>query len=256
MKMRNIIAVIALLSAFLSIAQENISNELNLFKNANKAYADENYDLAITGYEQILKSGKHSAEVYYNLGNSYYKKNEVGPAIYNYEKALMLDPKNEEILNNLRFANQMKIDAIEPLPKSGFNARVNEIASSLTIDEWAYTSIALVLVTILFIILYIYSATPAKKRLFFILSLLGIVFSILTILTAFYAKDSMNSERFAIVYIDEFKTRSEPTQSSEPSFMIHEGTKVTILEEFENWYRISLANGSKAWLPADTVREL
>ena len=254
--MRSILSVFMLLAVVFSTAQDAVSNELNVFKNANKAYADENYDVAIAGYEQILKTAKHSAEVYYNLGNAYYKKNEVGPAIYNFEKALMLDPKNEEIQNNLRFANQMKIDAIEPLPKSGFNTKIDEIAASFTVDEWAYTSIALVLVTILLIILYIYSATPAKKRLFFILSFLGVVLSVLTILTAFYAKDSMNSERYAIVYIDEFKTRSEPTQSSEASFVIHEGTKVEILEEFEDWFRISLANGSKAWLPADTVREL
>lgn len=250
-----IVLLVLFLGAF-SNAQESESNELNTFKNANKAYADENYEVAIAGYNQILKSGQHSAEVYFNLGNVYYKKNEVGPAIYNYEKALQLDPENEDVLNNLRFANQMKIDSIDALPENSFGSSVDNFASSLTVDEWAYTSIVLVLITILLMILYIYAGTSGKKRLFFILTFFGIVFSVLSIVMAFYAKDHLDSEQFAIVYVEEFKTRSEPKQSSEASFLVHEGTKVEILDEFEDWYQITLANGSKAWIPKDAVREL
>jgi len=250
-----LLGLVLLLSGMLA-AQDAVSNEQNIFKNANKAYADENYDVAISGYNQILKSSKHSAEVYFNLANAHYKKNEIAPAIYNYEKALLLDPENEEVLNNLRFANQMKIDSIDALPESSFGNTVDGIAKAMTIDEWAYVSIVCVLITILLIILYIYAGTPGKKRLFFILSFFGIVFSLLSITVAFYAKDHLNSEQYAIVYVDEFKSRSEPTKNSEVSFTVHEGTKVEVLEEFEDWYKVMLANGSKAWMPKNTVREL
>ena len=256
MKMRLLILGLGLFLSGNIYAQEVVSNEMNTFKNANKAYADENYDVAIAGYNQILKSSKHSAEVYFNLGNAHYKKNQVGPAIYNYEKALQLDPKNEDVLNNLRFANQMKIDSIESLPENSFGNSIDNIAASMSIDEWAYTSIVLVLINILLIILYIYAGTSGKKRLFFILSFVGIVFSIMVIIMSFYAKDYLNNERYAIVYVDEFKSRSEPKQNSDVSFTVHEGTKVEILQEFDDWYEVVLANGSKAWMPKDTLQEL
>jgi SH3-like domain-containing protein len=114
----------------------------------------------------------------------------------------------------------------------------------------------IVLITILLSILFLYAGTSGKKRLFFILMFIGILFSVATIAAAFYAKNDLNREQFAIVYIEEFKTRSEPKKSAEVSFIIHEGTKVQILQEFEDWYEIKLSNGSKAWIPTDAVKKL
>lgn len=254
--MKYLILSVFLLVSLLGFAQGENDQATNLFKNANKSYAAENFQLAIVGYNEILKTGKQSLELYFNLGNAHYKLNEVGPAIYNYEKALQLDPENEDVLNNLKFANQMKIDAVDPLPENAIGSRVDDLVGSLSVDNWAYTSIALVLLTILLAILYLYAATPAKKRLFFILTAIGIILSILSICAAFYAKDRINNEQFAIVFEEEFKTRTEPKLNAEVSFVIHEGTKVQILSEFESWYEIKLANGSKAWLPVDTVKKL
>ncbi len=254
--MKSIILSFFLFVSMLGFAQGENDQASNLFKNANKSYSEENYELAIVGYNEILKTGKHSVEVYFNLGNAHYKMNEVGPAIYNFEKALQLDPENEDVLNNLKFANRMKMDDVDSLPENAIGSRVDELVGSLSIDNWAYVSIVLVLITILLSILYIYAGTPGKKRLFFILTIIGIIFSVLSICAAFYAKDRINSEQFAIVFDEEFKTRTEPKLSSEASFTIHEGTKVQILSEFEDWYEVRLANGSKAWMLKDTVKKL
>jgi tetratricopeptide (TPR) repeat protein len=241
---------------FYGVAQDANDNTRVAFEQANKAYTASNYDIAIIAYNEILKQGKHSPEVYFNLANAYYKKNQVGPAIYNYEKALMLDPDNKEVQNNLRFANQMKIDAIEALPENKVNATVNDIISSLDVDEWAYVSIVCVLFTILCYILFVYAATSGKKRLFFILTFLGLLVTAASIAAAFYAKNDLNDEQFGIVYEAEFKTRSEPKNTSEISFIIHEGTKVEVIQEFENWSEIKLANGSIAWMPSDMIKKL
>ncbi|WP_438961107.1 tetratricopeptide repeat protein [Nonlabens sp.] len=226
------------------------------FDKANQAYTSENYQLAIKSYEQVLKTDFHSVESYFNLGNAHYKLNQVGPAIYNYEKALMLDPENEDVLNNLQFAKQMRIDAVEAMPENELESQASSIASVLTIDEWAYASIMFLIVTVLLFILYHYSQTAGKKRLFFILMLLFALSTVITIMIGFYAQNNLNNEQYAIVYAAEFTARDEPKLKGNASFVIHEGTKVEVLEEFNDWARIALENGSKAWVTLDTLKKL
>ena len=109
---------IILLVLTLSFGLQAAAQENPLFSKATEAYNKGRYDEAISYYEQILESGSHSAAVYFNLGNSYYKKNEIAPSIYYYEKALLLEPGDPETLNNLRFAQNMTLDAITPLPQT------------------------------------------------------------------------------------------------------------------------------------------
>jgi tetratricopeptide (TPR) repeat protein len=252
--MKKALHIVCLLFVFISNAQDSF--ELAAFAKANQAYTAENYDLAIAGYEQILKTGQHSAEVYFNLGNAYYKINAVGPAIYNYEKSLQLDSESIDVINNLKFANQMKIDAIEATNTQSLESDLSSFVTSLSVDEWAYFSMVILLFTILVAILYFYAQTAGKKRLFFILTFLGILFSAISIAAAFYVKDSLNDQQYAIVYTAEFTTREEPKENSAPSFTLHEGTKVEVLEEFNEWSLVLLSNGSKAWMPLDKIKKL
>jgi tetratricopeptide (TPR) repeat protein len=253
--MKKVFTILVMLLVCFGNAQESFEDAA--FAKANEAYTSENYDLAIAGYEQILKTGKHSAEVYFNLGNAYYKINAVGPAIYNYEKALQLDPENTDVENNLKFANQMKIDAIEDTQVEGLvSSNLDAFVASLSVDEWAYFSIVLVLFTILMAIFYFYALTAGKKRLFFILTFLGLIIAILSIVAAFYAKNSLNNEQYAIVYTEEIATREEPKEKAVASFILHEGTKVEVLEEFNDWALVLIANGSKAWMPLEKIKKL
>ncbi len=252
--MKKVFNILAVLFVCFCSAQESF--EAAAFAKANQAYTSENYDLAIAGYEQILKTGKHSAEVYFNLGNAYYKINAIGPAIYNFEKALLLDPENADVLNNLKFANQMKIDAIESTEAVSLESNLVSFINKLSVDEWAYFSIVIVLFTILMVILYFYAQTAGKKRLFFVLSILGVLMAIASIASAFYAKNSVNDQQFAIVFTEEFTTREEPKENATASFTLHEGTKVEVTEEFNNWALIQLANGNKAWIPLDKIKKL
>ncbi|MBT8264093.1 MAG: tetratricopeptide repeat protein, partial [Muriicola sp.] len=109
--MKKWITILSIFISFLTSAQNNA-----LFENATTAYNKGNYEAAIQNYLEILENGEHSAILYYNLGNAYYKLNKIGPSIYYYEKALLLDPNDTEIKQNLAFAQNMTIDAIEPLP--------------------------------------------------------------------------------------------------------------------------------------------
>jgi len=249
--------LISLLFLFITLqihAQEDVAR--SAFNKANQAYTAGNYEMAIDSYKQVLKTDMRSPETYFNLGNSYYKLNQVGPAIYNYEKALLLDPDNTDILNNLQFAKQMRIDAVEALPENEIESQVTSIAKSLSIDEWAYLSVILMIIAVLLFVLYYYSNTARKKRLFFLLMLLFAISTVISIVIGFYAQNNLNDKQYAIVYVTEFTTREEPKTNSTASFVIHEGTKVEVLEEFNSWARISLENGSKAWVTLETIKKL
>lgn len=244
-----IIAGISLLGS----AQEGLNIA---FAKANKAYTAEKYEIAIAGYNQILKAQVHSAELYFNLANAHYKLNHIAPAIYNYEKALQLDPANVDIKTNLGYANQMKLDAIEELPKQGFKVWFNETIKGYSTDSWAYLSLVAALFTVLLFILYFYAIAGSKKRLFFILSLFALVLTLCFIYSAFTSLNLSKTERFAIIFDTEVVTRTEPRAQAESLFTLHEGTKVAIVETFENWVRVELANGSKAWVPLQVLKEL
>ena len=108
------------------------------FKQANELYNSGYYKEAIGQYDSILASGQHSAELYFNLANCYYKLNEVGPSIFYYEKALQLAPDDLDILNNLGYAQKMTIDAIQEVPESGVSKLLNKTLNSLSVDGWAF----------------------------------------------------------------------------------------------------------------------
>ncbi len=226
------------------------------FAKANSFYQNENYQEAIVSYERILQSGKQSAEVYFNLGNAHYKANQVGPAIWNFEKALQLDPGDSDTTNNLKFAQQLRVDDVQPLAVNPVKRFLTDIVNSLSVDNWAYISIMLALVAVLFFLLYHYANNTAKKRLFFTLSMVVLLGMALAIISAAYAQNLRDENIEAIVFTKETVTRAEPKDNAEPSFAIHEGTKVRILEEYKKWARVELANGSQSWMPLTDFKKL
>ena len=133
-----------------------------LYEQVNTQYNEGNYEAAITKYENILDNGKHSAELYFNLGNAHYKLNHIAPSIYYYEKALLLDPNDQELKNNIGFARNMTIDAIETVQEVGFSKFEKNISKSMTFEQWGISAIVLV---VLFMILFLtYSCAYSSMR--------------------------------------------------------------------------------------------
>ena len=130
--------VIFLVCSALFFAQENMQP---VFQEGNNAYNEGDYNKAVHLYEQVLKMGQHSSILYYNLGNGHYRLNNVAESIFYYEKAKQLDPDNEDIIINSAFAQNMTIDAIEPLPISQLTRIEDFFLSLLSIEGWAYTSV-------------------------------------------------------------------------------------------------------------------
>lgn len=227
-----------------------------IFTQANTNFRNGKYEKAISQYEQIEKDGYQSAELYYNLGNAYYKLNKIAPSIYNYEKSLMLNPHYEDAQNNLAFAQRMAIDIIEPMPKTLFQ-RINEtIIYPLSYNTWAWISIIFAFITAGFVIAYYFSFETGIKRLFFILSFVALGLFLLTTSMGIKARHHFVNDQPAIVFASQVSVKSEPGATSEETFILHEGTKVQIVGEEENWYKIKLADGKIGWLMQNKVKPL
>lgn len=231
-------------------------NNASLFEAANKAYNDGNFPEAITQYKAILDTGNHSAAIYYNLGNAYYKSNEIGPSVYYFEKALQLSPKDEDIVNNLAFAKNMTIDAIEPLPKTQFSKFVSSITGMFHYNQWAWIAVICGFLCVISFLLYQFSYQTLKKRIYFLLSFIAFLFILGTVAIAYQQYGKAQADRPAIVFAKETAIKSEPNLRSDEVFVLHEGTKVQVLDTVNNWKKIQLIDGKIGWIIAEDVKEL
>lgn len=227
-----------------------------LFAEGNTLYKDGKYEQAIMRYDSIIAQQKVSSELYYNLGNCYYKLNKVAPAIYHYEKAIQLDPLNEDAANNLVFAKRLTLDRIEELPKTIFQKFNENYLQKLTYNEWAVVCIVLsFLATILFLSFY-FSVTPNKKRLYFVTSMVAFLLLFSSIAITFNQYNFNKSNTYAIIYLEKATVKNAPTFNSDEVFTLHEGTKVKVLDSVDDWKKIKLADGKIGWIEVNSLKVL
>lgn len=249
--MKKWIFILFVFSFSIGIAQNEV-----LFNNASKAYNEGSYLEAIDNYHKILKSGQHSADVYFNLGNAYYKVNKIGPSIYYYEKALLLDPNDAVILNNLSYAQNMTIDAIEPMPQTAMSKMIESVKNILTFDQWAYTAVIFVFLFVLLYLAFYFFQFADKKRIAFIASMMCLLGMVLSILLAFIQYQDFTQTQPAIIFAVETAVKEEPNNRSNTLFDLHEGSKVFVEEELNDWNKIRLADGKNGWIPATDLKML
>lgn len=227
-----------------------------LFEAGKTHYKADEFEQAIANWEAIIKKGQHSKAVYFNLGNAYYKINKVAPSIYNYEKALQLDPTDKEVKNNLAFAQNMRIDVIEPLPKTVFVRAYDNTVGSLNTTSWAWISVALLILGVASFLGYYFSASTRKKRLLFVGSIVLLGLVLFSFASAYFTSIDASKQRIAIVFEEKMEVRDEPKASGSVSYELHAGTKLDIIDQDGDWLRIQLANGKDGWVPATTLKEL
>lgn len=226
------------------------------FEKGNNLYKDGKYELAAEAYESVLKTNKESAELYFNLGNCYYKLQKTAPAIYNYEKALVLDPDNAAALNNIKFAQKRTIDEIKVIPKVGFAKLLRDFTAIYSFDVWAYISVGLSVLFLFFFIGYYFSQTVMTKRIFFIGMFFILIAVLISVAAAFFEKSHFDNERIAIVFAEAAEVKSEPQNGSNSIFTLHEGTKVYVEESLEGWKKIELTDGTEGWIESSAIKEV
>lgn len=249
--MKKLLYILSFLFSFGLFAQNNA-----LFEQANTLYNEGKYGEAIDKYKTILDTKNHSAELYFNLGNAHYKLNNIAPSIYYYEKALQLAPNDEDIKNNLAFAQNMTIDAIDVVPEAGLSKILNNAANTMTFDAWAKVSIGFVFCFVILFLVYYFAYSSLRKRLAFLGSLVSLTMVCITLLFAFHKFNLDKKNKPAIVFAKEILVKNAPNNRSEESFRLHEGTKVQILDTVDDWKKIKLQDGKTGWVSSEDIKAL
>ena len=219
----------------------------------DSAYLNKDYNLAIQIYENILKEGE-AAEIYYNLGNSYYKSNNIGKAILNYERALLLQPGNEDIRANLEIAQAKTIDKITIIPEIFFISWAKTLINCISTDAWAKWGIATFILFLAAISLYLFSNKLKIRKIGFILSIIFILTSVFSNIFASIQKDRLTQRKHAIIVSPSVIVRSTPNENGVSLFVIHEGLKVEIKDNSMNsWKEILLTDGKVGWIPINSI---
>lgn len=230
--------------------------ENTTFVQANKYYNEGKYDNAISIYNQLLEGKKHAPELYFNLGNCYYKKGKLGSAILNYERAKILAPTDKEILDNLIFANAQIADKIEQKPQYFIVKWLRELIQSATSNQWAYLTCGVWFIFFILLFLFVHYRSITMRKVLFPL----LIFTFFTSIFSGYATHSqykkMKYNNQAIVFSSSTTVQSTPSFNGTALFVLHEGAKVKILEKVGTWYNIQLADEREGWIAEKDIQRI
>ena len=216
--MKVLLSIISTFIILCSYAQDSS------FVKGNEAYANADYELALAEYSKVVSSEKMSSALYYNLGNTYFKLNEIGEAVWAYEKALKIDPSNENAQYNLKFVNTKTYDGLDT-SESGIVSWLRINLFSFSINFWAYLSILFAL--ILAVTLYFFFTTKKQKtkNRNLTLSFTSLFLLVLMIVLAYFNKSGIVDRAQAIIITEFVEMRSSPSDTAPSGFKLHEGTK-------------------------------
>jgi tetratricopeptide (TPR) repeat protein len=234
----------------------NFAQNQSLFEEGNTLYNNGKYAEAIEKYKIILETNNHSEALYFNLANAHYKLNHIAPSIYFYEKALQLAPNDQDIKNNLAFAKNMTIDAIEAIPNAGFSKLIKKLTDIMSFDNWAKLAVSSVIIFVIIFLLYYFTYSTFKKRLAFITSNVFLFLAVISLVIAFHKYNVAKKDNPAIIFAQETVIKSEPNNRSQELFRLHEGTKVQILDTVSQWKEIKLADGKTGWIENEDIKQL
>ena len=247
--MKNLLLIMAILLGFRASAQDPETD----FEKANAAYKEEKYSEALNLYKSIRESGYESAELYYNMGNTYFKLGQTAPSILNYERAAQLAPYDEDIQQNLKIANQGVIDRFEAMPKPLVRTAYLGILQLLSPSAWAWTAIVFFGLLAIGLALYLFTAS---RRPGFILGFFGLVLGVISLALAFAHESYLRNHKPAIVMVPSSYVKTAPSSTAEDAFILHEGTKAEVTDYLEGWKKIRLPDGKIVWIEAADITEV
>jgi tetratricopeptide (TPR) repeat protein len=235
-------------------AQQDIAR--THLEKANQLYLSNDFAGARDEYLKIENSGLKSAQLYYNLGNTYYKLGQIPSAILYYERALLLDPRDEDTQFNLNLANQMVVDKINPVKEFFIKSWVKSVASSIRADVWGLMSIIFALI-LCGITVFLYATRGSRFRRTGISAGFALVILLMfSLLLGSVENRRVHHGKQAIVFAPTATAKSSPDTGGTDLFVIHEGLKVKILEKVGEWVRIRIPDGNEAWLPESAVERI
>ena len=239
---------------FILLTNLSFSQHNDVFISANEKYNSLDFVGAIEKYNKLIISGFHSSELYFNLGNAYYKIDSLAQSIYYYEKGLKYFPNDDSLIQNLEYLNNLTIDDIEPLPKDFVSKQLNNFLNYFSLDSWSIITIIIVILSCVLFLLYFFSKSYKTKRTFFAIFILSFTLASFLLFINLKIYNFKSNFEFGIVFEEVVDVNLEPNNKSEILFEIHEGTKIEIIEDFNDWFKVKLSNGQIGWILKNQIK--
>ena len=223
---------------------------------ADNAYAKGMYQKAIEGYTALLKDTP-SSDVYYNLGNAYFRTNNLTRAILNYERALLLSPGDADIRFNLQFANSKLIDKPAPENEMFFVTWYYAVVNSMSVDAWAIFAVIALAASLALCLCYLFGGSVWYRRVGFYGCVVFFFLFLAANLFAYQQKKRLAQRTGAIIIAPKVEVRKTPAGNGNIDFVLHEGTKVNITDDgVKGWYEVSLSDGRTGWLTTRSIEKI
>ena len=223
---------------------------------ADSAYVRGEYQQAITDYEALLKQGG-SAELYYNLGNAYYRTENITKAVLNYERALLLSPGDRDIRFNLQIARSKTIDKIVPESEMFFITWYRALVNLMSVDAWARVALISLTLVIVLLLVYLFASRIWLRKVGFFGGILLLAVFVFSNLFAWQQKQNLLFRKGAIVVSPSVTVKSTPAKNGTDLFVLHEGTKVDITDaSMRGWLGIRIADGKEGWVERKQLEEI
>lgn len=231
-----------------SLGAQNISKAT-----ADSAYVSNDYKLAIEQYESLLEQGG-AADLYYNLGNSYYKTQQLGLAILNYERALKLDPSNGDIIHNLAVADAHTVDKVNQVPQMFLVTWTKSLIYSFSLHFWVFLGVACFVIAIFCVGLYMLARVVTYRKAGFFIAIISLLICVLANLFAAHQRYYMKQHNEAIVLSPTVTVHSTPSKDGTSLFVLHEGCKLMIKDDsMTKWKEVKLSDGKVGWISTDDI---
>ncbi len=232
-----------------SMASVAMEHRDSIWNAGVECYAAEDYEVALRSFKALEEEGYVSPHLYYNIGNTYYKMSGyIAYAILYYERALKLDPSYKDAQSNLEFVHQFTVDKIETVPEFVLVTWFKSFRSILSSDGWAYVSLASLIISLILLLVFRFGRSMVLRKMSFAFAIIITTFMLLSLIFSFGLKGEMESRDGAIVVNPVSAVKSSPNASGTSLFIIHEGTKVTVMEELGQWNKVELSDGRQGWI--------
>lgn len=251
---RFILYTVLLVVSVVAMGAEPMSSEH--WEAGNKAYIDGDYNKAIAEYNAILDGGEYSMKLYYNLANAYFKVGSIGKAILYYNKALRIAPSQEDIRHNLAIAEAQTKDRIVAIPEFFINRWLRTLRNTMSCGTWSLLSLLFFGVLLSFTLLFLLASRIRWRKVGFYGALFSLVMFVAVTLFAISSRNDILQHEEAIVMGSAVSIKSSPDRSATDLFVLHEGTKVRIIAEVDEWREIVIADGKKGWVEVKNIEQI
>ena len=227
-----------------------------LFEKGNACYAKAQYQAALNTYRKILNEGYQSAIIYYNLGNASYKMGDIPHALLYFEKGHKLAPGDEDINFNIRLIDTKITDKIDQVPEFFVTKWYKELLLGISINTLSIFIVVIVLLASVMLIIYLFTISLFIKKASFYASFILFILGVTLIFVANRQVSYFHNHHQAIIFGSSVTIKSSPDAKSKTLFLIHEGTKVNVLESSNGWNKIGINNGNEGWMKGSDLREI